>query len=152
PLQRFLGEALFRRQPESPEAGEFLRRSVASLPRDPESRHYYAQWAFRNSRHAVCLEHEEAALKMPGLNDLALLQMHTLIGMCAARLQNAGVAKQAFKQANTVNLRMASYDPLAAMQYVRYLSEAGADRELQEIVGQILKRVPQFGPALLERA
>src|SRR5262249_35688049 len=54
--------------------------------------------------------------------------------------------------ANSVNLRMPSYDPVAAMQYVRYLSEEGLDTELQGIVDQILQHVPQFGPALLERA
>ena len=34
----------------------------------------------------ICVEQEREALALPGLNDLAALQMNTLLGMCYSRL------------------------------------------------------------------
>jgi tetratricopeptide (TPR) repeat protein len=89
---------------------------------------------------------------LPGLNDLALLQMNTLLGMCDSRLEEADGARRAFQRANEVHLHQTSYDPVAAFQYVQFLARYGDDASAKEIVDQILKRVPQFGPAHLEKA
>ncbi len=42
--------------------------------------------------------------------------------------------------------------PEAAWQYVEFLRRFGEDAEVQSIAGEILDRVPGFGPARLERA
>jgi Tfp pilus assembly protein PilF len=151
-LMRALGQALFRTRFDSAEAGELLRKAAVALQRDPESRHYYAQWAYANSRDRVCVAEEQAALRMPGLNDLALLQMNTLLGLCAGRLDDAGTAKTAFRAANSLNLQQPNYDPVAAWQYVQFLNRAGEEREAQAIVDQTLEHAPRFGPAHLEKA
>ena len=91
-------------------------------------------------------------MALPGLNDLALLQMHTLLGMCQSRLEEAEGARSAFQRANEINARQTAYDPIAAFQYVQFLTRYGDDSAAQEIVDQILKRVPRFGPAHLEKA
>lgn len=49
-LERSLGELLFHQNFSNSEAGELLRKATESLPRDPESRHFYAQWAYLNNR------------------------------------------------------------------------------------------------------
>jgi len=49
-LELALGQLLLRQKPEDPEAGALLARAASALPRDPESRHYYAQWAYLNNR------------------------------------------------------------------------------------------------------
>jgi predicted Zn-dependent protease len=151
-LERALGERLFRTKSDSSEAGSLLEHAAKMLPRDPEAKHYYAQWAYLNARDRVCAQQESEALVLPGLNDLALLQMNTLLGMCRSRLQEADGARSAFRRANEINVRQASYDPIAAFQYVQFLTRQGDDVAAQEIVDQILKRAPRFGPARLEKA
>jgi tetratricopeptide (TPR) repeat protein len=151
-LQRSLGEALFRQNPKDPEAGELLRRASQALPGDPEASHYYAQWAYVNLQNEICVRMEQAALRSPGLSDLALLQMYTLLGMCQSRLEAVQGAKASFLKARAVNLRRASYDPIAAYQYVQLLNRLGQESEAMLVVDEILQRVPAFAPAHLERA
>jgi Tfp pilus assembly protein PilF len=154
-LERALGQLLFRGRYDSSEAGALLARAATMLPRDPEARHYYAQWAYLNGRERICVEQERAALALPGLSDLALLQMQTLLGMCYSRLpeaEGAAGARRAFQRAHEINARQAAYDPVAAFQYVQFLARHGDDEAAQAIVDQILQRVPRFGPARLEKA
>lgn len=155
-LERTLGQVLFRAKYDSSEAGALLARAVTRLPRDPQARHYYAQWAYLNARERICVEQEREALALPGLNDLAALQMNTLQGMCYSRLlqeaEAAEGARLAFQRATAINARQTEYDPLAAFQYVQFLTRYGDDRAAQTIVNEILQRVPRFGPARLEKA
>jgi Tfp pilus assembly protein PilF len=151
-LERALGQLLFRAQYDSSEAGTLLAHAAKMLPRDPEAKHSYAQWAYLNARDRICVQHEREALALPGLNDLAQLQMNTLLGMCESRLEEADEARRAFQRANEINARQATYDPIAAFQFVQFLARYGDDAAAQVIVDQILKRIPQFGPAHLEKA
>jgi predicted Zn-dependent protease len=151
-LERALGQLLFHDKVDSNEAGTLLAHAAKMLPRDPEAKHYYAQWAYLNARDRICVQQEREALTLPGLNDLALLQMNTLLGMCQSRLEEADGARSAFQRANKVNLRLRLYDPVAAFQYIQFLTRSGDDAAAQEIVDQILERTPRFGPAHLEKA
>ena len=151
-LELFLGELLMGVQSYSLEAGQLLERSVRVLPRDPEARHSYARWAHMNLRERTCVAQEKAALLLPGLDDVTLLEMNTLLGVCSGRIEDAAGARAAFRRANAINLRQKSYDPVTAWQYVQFLGRFGEDAEVQSIVGEILKRVPEFGLARLERA
>jgi tetratricopeptide (TPR) repeat protein len=155
-LERTLGQLLFRARYDSVEAGTLLARAAKMLPRDPQARHYYAQWAYLNARERICVEQEREALTLPGLNDLASLQMNTLLGMCYSRLAQEGEAakgaRMAFQRANEINARQSTYDPIAAFQYVQFLTRDGDDPAAQAIVDEILYRVPRFGPARLEKA
>ncbi len=151
-LERALGELLMHAHSDSPEAGHLLAQAVTHMPGDPEARHYYAQWAYMNSLERVCTTQEQAALRLPGLNDTALLQMNTLLAICVSRLKDTAGARSAFRRANEINLRQKNYDPVAAWEYMQFLGRVGDQTELQSIVDQILERVPEFGPARLERA
>ena len=155
-IERALGQLLFRVRFDSIEAGTLLAHAAKMLPRDPQARHYYAQWAYLNARERMCVEQEREALALPGLNDLAALQMNTLLGMCYSRLlqeeEAARGARLAFERANEINTRQAAYDPIAAFQYVQFLTRNGDDAAAQAIVDQILQRAPQFAPARLEKA
>ena len=151
-LERTLGEILFRRKYDSSEAGTLLAHAAKALGRDPEAKHYYAQWAYLNARDRICAQQEAEALALPGLNDLALLQMFTLKGLCESRLEQAGNARIAFQRANEINERQSTYDPVAAFQYVQFLIRYNDDATAQRVVNEILERVPEFGPAHLEKA
>jgi predicted Zn-dependent protease len=151
-LELALGELLMDVQPYSLEAGQLLEHSVRTAPRDADARHSYARWAHTNLRERICVAQEKAAVLLPGLDDDELLQMNTLLGICAGRIEDAAEARAAFRRANAVNLRQKTYAPEAAWQYVQFLVRFGADAEVQSIAGEILDRVPGFGPARLERA
>ena len=151
-LELALGELLMDTQPNSLEAGQLLEHSVHTAPRDADARHSYAQWAHKNLRERICVAQERAALLLPGLDDDELLQMNTLLGICSGRIEDADGARAAFRKANAVNLRQKTYSPEAAWQYVQFLRRFGEDAEVQSIAGEILERVPGFGPARLERA
>jgi tetratricopeptide (TPR) repeat protein len=151
-LERALGQLLFRSKYDSGEAGTLLAHAAKMLPHDPEARHYYAQWAYLNARDRICVQEEREALALPGLNELALLQMHTLLGMCQSRLGETDGARSAFQRASDINARQTAYDPVAAFQYVQFLTRYADDRAAEAIVDQILQRVPRFGPARLEKA
>ncbi len=151
-LELALGELLMDVEPNSLEAGQLLEHSVRTAPRDPEARHSYARWAYKNWRERICAAQEKAAVLLPGLDDAALLQMNTLLGICSSRFEDTEGARAAFRRANAINLRQKTYDPEAAYQYVQFLGRFGEAAEVQSIVGEILDRVPQFGPARLERA
>ena len=152
PLERALGELLFQRQYDSSEAGALLERATRTMPRDPEAKHYYAQWASLNARDRICAKQEQEALALPGLNDLAALQMNTLLGMCSGRIEDEQGARAAFDRAATINNRQNSYDPVAAMEYVQFLIRYNDNQRAASVVDEILKRVPEFGPAHLQRA
>jgi tetratricopeptide (TPR) repeat protein len=155
-LERALGQLLFRTKFDSAEAGTLLAHAAKMLPRDPQAKHYYAQWAYLNARERICVAQEREALALPGLNDLAALQMNTLLGMCYGRLlqeeEAAQGARQAFQRANEINARQTAYDPVAAFQYVQFLARYGDDATAQSVVDEILQRAPRFGPARLEKA
>lgn len=151
-LELFLGELLMDVQSYSLEAGQLLEHSVRIAPRDPEARHSYARWAHMNLRERICVAQEKAALLLPGLDDVTLLKMNTLLGICSGRIEDAAGARAAFRRANAINLRQKTYDPEVAWQYVQFLGRFGEDAEVQSIVGEILQRVSEFGLARLERA
>jgi predicted Zn-dependent protease len=151
-LELALGELLMDVQPYSLEAGQLLEHSVRTAPRDPDARHSYARWAHVNLRERICVSQEKVALLLPGLDDDELQQMNTLLGICSGRVEDAAEARAAFRRANAVNLRQKTYAPEAAWQYVEFLKRFGEDAAVQSIVGEILDRVPGFGPARLERA
>jgi predicted Zn-dependent protease len=151
-LESALGEILMDVQPYSLEAGQLLEHAARTAPRDPEAKHSYARWAHMNLRERICVAQEKAALLLPGLDDDELLPMNTLLGICAGRIEDAAEARAAFRRANAVNLRRKTYAPEVAWQYVQFLERFGTDAEVQSIVGEILDRVPGFGPARLERA
>src|SRR6187431_268705 len=108
-LERALGQLLFHARFDSSEAGVLLANAAKMMPRDPQAKHYYAQWAYLNARERICVEQEREALALPGLNDLAALQINTLLGMCYSRLlqeeEAAQGARLAFQRANEINTR-----------------------------------------------
>jgi tetratricopeptide (TPR) repeat protein len=151
-LKRTLGELLFRQNPANPQAGQLLADAVKADPKDPEARHYYAQWASLNNREQICADQEQAAVRLAGLNALALLQMYTLQGMCLNHLDQSAAAQTAFEKAFAINLKQQPFNPSMAYQYIQFLSGRGDTEREQSVVDETLKRSPRFGPAHLERA
>ena len=152
PLQLALGKLLLRQKPEDPEAAALLARAAGAMPDNPEARHYYAQWAYLNDRDRVCMQEETAALRLPGLNDVALLQMNTLLGMCASRAEAIPEARAAFERALVVNEHLAVFDAVSAYFYLQLLNRIGEEDAARRVTTQILSRAPAFAPALLEQA
>jgi tetratricopeptide (TPR) repeat protein len=151
-LQLNLGEVVFRFKADSQEAGKLLLQASEAMPRNAEAHHYYAQWAFLNDKENECAANERAALALPGLNDLALLQMYTLLGVCEDKLDRSGSAENAFQKALAVNRRSKPFDPGSAIQFARFLTVSGKDDQAWQLVREIAERAPGFGPVHLELA
>jgi tetratricopeptide (TPR) repeat protein len=151
-LGRTLGELLFHQDSSNPEAGQLLAAAVKTAPQDPEARHYYAQWAALNNLDQICADQEQTAIELPGLNNLALLQMYTLQGICLNHLDKPAAAKSALEKAFAIDLRQRPFHPAIAYQYVQFLTGQGQNEEAKKVVAEILRRSPQFGPAHLEAA
>jgi tetratricopeptide (TPR) repeat protein len=151
-LKRMLGQQLFRENPQSPEAGALLEGAMVALPGDPESRHYFAQWAYVNNRDEECAQREREALRAPALSPVARLQMNTLIGMCEGRSGDPGAASAAFEAAWQINRSLARFDPTSAYRYARFLADNAETDRLRTVLGELLTRAPRYGPALLEQA
>ncbi|HLH02947.1 MAG TPA: hypothetical protein VKX25_09270 [Bryobacteraceae bacterium] len=151
-LERSLGEALLRDHPDSTEVGQLLEKAASALPGDPESHHFYAQWAYLNNREPVCIAEEKRALNLSGLNDTARLQMHTLKGLCEDRLNQTQAAQADFEQSNRLNENSSSFDPATAFQYADFLTRRNQDAKAQQILDEIIRKSPQYGPAHLSKA
>lgn len=147
-----LGEVLFRFKADSPEAGALLAHAASALPRDAEAHHYYAQWAFINDKQDECAANERAGLALPGLNDQALLQMNTLLGLCEDKLDHPKEAESAFERAMSINRRSKLFDAASAIQFARFLSISGKEDKARQLVREIASRAPGFGPVYLEIA
>jgi tetratricopeptide (TPR) repeat protein len=147
-----LGEVLFQLRADSVEAGALLAHAVEAMPRDAEARHYYAQWASLNGKENECAANERAALALPGLNEQALLQMYTLLGLCEDKLDHPENAESAFQKALNVNRRSKSFDPGSAIQFARFLSISGKQEQARQLVQEVLAHAPSFGPVHLELA
>lgn len=151
-LERTLGELLFHQDTGSAEAGQLLSDAVKADPQDPAARHYYAQWASLNNRDQLCAEQEQMALRLRGLNDLALLQMNALRGICLSHLDQGDAAQLAFRTAFEIDLHQRRFDPAMAYQYIQFLTSRGQKQEAEKVVDETLSRSPEFGPVHLERA
>lgn len=151
-LKLHLGEVIFGLKADSQEAGKLLSQAAEALPRDAEAHHYYAQWAFLNDKENECAANERTALALPGLNDLALLQMYTLLGLCEDKLDRPAEAESAFSKALVVNRRSKPFDPAAAIQFARFLSVSGKEEQARQLVHEIASHAPGFGPVHLEIA
>jgi tetratricopeptide (TPR) repeat protein len=147
-----LGEVLFQLRADSVEAGALLAHAVEAMPRDAVARHYYAQWASLNDKENECAANERAALALPGLNEQALLQMYTLLGLCEDKLDHPENAESAFQKALNVNRRSKSFDPGSAIQFARFLSISGKQEQARQLVQEVLAHAPSFGPVHLELA
>ncbi len=151
-LSLTLGEVLFHLRANSQEAGALLAHAAEVMPRDPEARHFYAQWAYLNDKEDQCVANERAALGLPGLNDLALLQMNTLLGLCEDKLDHPEGAEKAFQKALVINRRLKTFDPGSAIQYARFLNVSGKDDQAWKLIQEIASHAPGFGPVHLEFA
>lgn len=151
-LLKAASRLLLRDRRRSAAAGELLARAVEIAPKDPETHYYRAQWACLHNEEALCIDAAEKALTLAPGNRTADLQLNTLIGIAANKLNQPEKAEAAFRRAIEDNKALDLRDPLAAYQYVDFLLRRARDEEAQETVQWLLLKVPTFGPALLARA
>jgi Tfp pilus assembly protein PilF len=143
---------LVRDRRHSASARDLLAKAVRLAPDDPETHYLYSQWACLHNQEELCIQEAQKALSLEPGNEAANLQLNTLIGMAADKLNRADQAEAAFRRSLASNRKLGFADPLAAYQYVVFLTKRGREDEAQSVVAGILARAPRFGPAHLERA
>jgi tetratricopeptide (TPR) repeat protein len=149
---RSLARLLMKREPSYQSTGQALKSLVMLSPRDTEARYLYGQWACLQQQHAICIAELSKALTLTRDNDLARMQMYAMIALAEVELNRPLKAEAAFREAIKVNLKLERPNPRAALQFAEFLTRRNRDEEAQQIVDEILKFSPNFGPAWFERA
>lgn len=152
PLLTTAGRLLLRDRKLSASARDPLAKAARLAPKDPETHYYYSQWACLHNQEELCIREAEIALKLAPGNPQAELQLNTLIGVAAEKLDRPGQAEAAFKLSLASNRKLGLAEPLSAFRYVDFLVKRARDDEAQSLIADIMRTAPRFGPALLERA
>ena len=150
--RKALGESLLKSDPTGRQVGQLLAAAAKLAPRDAEARYLYGQWACLNNNEALCVAELRSALALSPTNDLAQMQIHTLIGLAEDKLNRPAQAEAAFRNALRFNRKLPQPNPHAALQYVDFLIKRARDVEAQRMVDEVLKWSPDHGPARFERA
>jgi tetratricopeptide (TPR) repeat protein len=152
PLLKMSGRLLTLDRGDSATTNAPLTKAAKLAPDDPETHYYLAQWACLRNQEELCIAEARKALALPPRNEQASLQLNTLIGIAADKLNRPNDAETAFQESLRSNRRLGLPDSVAAYRYVDFLLKRARDEDAQAVVGEILKGDPSFGPAHLERA
>ena len=135
----------------SDRAGELLERAAKALPRDPGAQYAYGLWAVMNHHEEAAITAENKALALSPSDDLKV-QAQTFIGLAEDSLKRPQRAEGAFRASLAINRKLPNRNPGAELEFAMFLTRHGRQREAQELLIEILKITPDFGPAHLERA
>lgn len=151
-LTKALGQILLDENPLDPRTEQLLMTAAAESPRDAEAHYLYGQWACLNNREGLCLDALRKALALSPTNDLARMQIYTLIGIAEDKAGRHEPAEAAFQNALKLNRRLPRPDPNGALQYAKFLLDRQRPAEAEPLIDEALKAAPTFAPALFERA
>jgi tetratricopeptide (TPR) repeat protein len=129
-----------------------VRKAALARPLDPQAHYLLGQWACLNDRQDLSVRELTRALELTSANPRARMQIHTYLGISYERLNRPGDAEKAYRQALAVNRKLRAPDPGAYMQLAKFLEDEQREAEAQEVLAEVLRLAPAFGPAHLERA
>jgi tetratricopeptide (TPR) repeat protein len=151
PLLKAAGALILQESSASDRAGELLARAAKALPQDPGAQYAYGLWALMNHHEEIAIAAEKRALALSPADDLKV-QAQTFIGLGEDALKRPQFAEAAFRAALAVNRRLPNPNAGAELEFAMFLTRQSRQREAQELLTEILKFAPTFGPAHLERA
>ncbi|HVF28179.1 MAG TPA: tetratricopeptide repeat protein, partial [Pyrinomonadaceae bacterium] len=102
-LMKSLGQILLDENPLNPRAEQLLMTAAAKSPQDAEAHYLYGQWACLNNKESLCLDALRKALALSPTNDLARMQIHTLMGIAEDKAGRHELAEAAFRNALKLN-------------------------------------------------
>jgi Tfp pilus assembly protein PilF len=152
PLLLAVSRILLRDPRHSASAREPLARAAKLAPKDAEVHYYYSQWACLHNQEEICIREAEAALSLSPENDAAKLQLNTLIGVAADKLNRPDQASAAFRRSLESNRKLGLPDPAAAQRYIDFLLKRAREEDARVLLDSLIEAAPSFGPAVLERA
>jgi tetratricopeptide (TPR) repeat protein len=152
PLLKAAGAMILQERPTSERAGELLERATKAMPQDPGAQYAYGLWALLNHQEEIAVAAERRALALSPADDLLKVQAQTFIGVGEDALKRPQRAEAAFRAALAVNRKLPNPNPSAALEFAMFLTRQSRQGEAQELIDEILKFAPGFGPAHLERA
>jgi tetratricopeptide (TPR) repeat protein len=152
PLLKAAGAMILQERPTSERAGELLERATKAMPQDPGAQYAYGLWALLNHQEEIAVAAERRALALSPADDFLKVQAQTFIGVGEDALKRPQRAEAAFRAALAVNRKLPNPNPSAALEFAMFLTRQSRQGEAQELIEEILKFAPGFGPAHLERA
>jgi tetratricopeptide (TPR) repeat protein len=151
PLLKAAGALILQENSTSDRAGELLARAAKALPQDPGAQYAYGLWALMNHHEEIAIAAEKRALALSPADDLKV-QAQTFIGLGEDALKRPQRAEAAFRAALAVNRQLQNPNAGAELEFAMFLTRQSRQREAQDLLAEILKFAPNFGPAHLERA
>jgi tetratricopeptide (TPR) repeat protein len=145
-------QALMAGNPASDRAGEILRQAAQLGPDDAEAQYLLGRWALVSGRFELAVEAETKAVRLSPDNATARMQAWTIVAVASDQMNQAGKADEAFRQAWQIDRSLKNFDPNAAYEYIRVLERDHRDEEAAPLVAEVLRRVPEYGPAHLSIA
>jgi tetratricopeptide (TPR) repeat protein len=148
-----LSHILLLEETPDPRLDQMLSSLSKAFPTDPEVHYIYGQWACINNKEKLCVEELTKALNLTSpSNNLARMQIYTLMGRAEAKLGHVVQAEAAFKNALTINRKLPKPDPYGGFLYVKFLLESSRLQEANDVIDEIIRWAPTFGPARFEKA
>jgi tetratricopeptide (TPR) repeat protein len=151
PLLKAAGALMLQENSSSERAGEMLARASKALPQDPGAQYAYGLWALMNHHEEIAIAAEKRALALSPADDLKV-QAQTFIGLGEDALKRPQRAEAAFRAALAVNRQLPNRNAGAELEFAMFLTRQARQREAQDLLAEILKFAPTFGPAHLEHA
>jgi tetratricopeptide (TPR) repeat protein len=149
---KVLGEDLLAQNHEDARALQLLASAAALSPRDPEAHFFYGESACFNQEDAVCIRELRLAHELSPRNQQANMQLYTMIAVSEDKLNLSKEATEDFGRAMTANRSLSPPNPYAALKYATFLSSQNKPEQAMEIVTEVLKWDPSYGPAHFESA
>lgn len=145
-------QALLLNDPASDRAGEMLQQAAKQAPENAEIQYLLGRWALVKGRFQLASEAEANAARLSPANPMARMQAWTIVAVASDRMNESGKADAAFQRAWKINRSLASFDPNAAYEYIKVLERDHREHDAAALVTEVLRRVPDYGPAHLSLA
>jgi len=152
PLLILLGEDLLAQNKEDARAFQVLATAVGSSPHNPEAHFFYGESACFNQEDELCIRELRLAHELDPHNQLANLQLYTMIAVSEDKLNLSHQANEDFVRAMTANRSLAHPNAYAAMKYAMFLSSQDKHDQARAVIDESLRWDPAYGPAHFERA
>ena len=151
-LLKALGEQLLVSNSQDPRAFQLLARAAKFAPNDAEAHFFYGESACFNQSDNLCIQELRRSHELAPSNQQANMQLFTMIAVSEDKQNQTRQAAADFALAMKANRTLTQPSPYAAMKYATFLSSQNKRAEAMDIVGEILRWDPTYGPAHFERA
>jgi tetratricopeptide (TPR) repeat protein len=151
-VAKALGEDLLTANSTDPRALQLLSHASDLSPRDAEAHFFFGESACFSQTDDVCIRELRRAHELDPDNQQANMQLFTMIAVTEDKQNQPERAASDFGLAMNANKTLSKPSPYAALKYATFLSAQNKHEQAMDIINEILRWDPSYGPAHFERA